>query len=90
MPLMVGVGNGRADRNVMCVLFPLAAVFLLSVGVVAVPEEHNAAVQEQPPQEVAHLHSLLLIKTFSIVGRKLLSTPVLPLLPSTAELATKC
>lgn len=52
MPLMVGGGNGRADRNVMCVLFLLAAVVLLSVGVVAVPEEHVAAVQEQPQQEV--------------------------------------
>ncbi|XP_051233329.1 transmembrane protein 165 [Dicentrarchus labrax] len=53
MPLMVGGGDGRTDRNVMCVLFPLAAVFLLSVGVAAVPEEHKAAVQEQPPQEKA-------------------------------------
>lgn len=51
MPLRVG---GRADRNVMRLLFPLAAVFLLSVGVAAaVPEEHKAAVQEQPPQEKA-------------------------------------
>lgn len=75
---MVGGGNGRADRNVMCVLFPLAAVFLLSVGVVAAPEEHNAAVQEQPPQEVAYFHSLVLIKTLSLDGRKLLSTPVPP------------
>lgn len=63
MPLMVGGGNGRADRNVMSVLFPLAAVLLLSVGVVAVPEEHNAAVQEELPQEVPYFQSLMLIKT---------------------------
>lgn len=63
MPLRVGGGNGRAHRNVMCVLFPLAAVFLLSIGVVAVPEEHDAAVQEQPPQEVVHLNPLFLIKS---------------------------
>lgn len=52
MPLMVGGVNGRARRKVMCTSLRLAAVFLLSVGVVAVPEENNAAVQEQPPQEV--------------------------------------
>lgn len=59
MPLMVGGGNGRADRNVMCLLFPLAAVFLLSVGVAAVPEEHKTGVQEQPAQEVKALTSML-------------------------------
>ncbi|KAF3835120.1 hypothetical protein F7725_027678 [Dissostichus mawsoni] len=53
MPLMVGGGNRRADRNVMPVLFLLsAAVLLLSVGVSAVPEEHKP-VQELPPQEKA-------------------------------------
>lgn len=52
MPLMVSGRNGWADRNVMSVLFLLAAVGLLSVGVVAVPEEQGAAVQEQPQQEV--------------------------------------
>ncbi len=69
MPLTVGGGDGRADRNVVFVLFPLAAVFLLSVGVAAVPEEHKAAVQEQPPQEVKALPSLLPVKPF-------LSSPV--------------
>ncbi|XP_076582538.1 putative divalent cation/proton antiporter TMEM165 [Chaetodon auriga] len=53
MPLTVGGGDGRAVRNVMSVWFPLAAVFLLSVGVAAVPEEPKAAVQEQPQQEKA-------------------------------------
>lgn len=51
---MVGGGNGRFDRrSVRYVLFPLAVLFLLSLGVAAVPEEqHNAAVAEQPKQEV--------------------------------------
>lgn len=51
---MVRGGNGRSDRSsVRCVLFPLAVVLLLSLGVAAVPEEqHNAAVPEQPKQEV--------------------------------------
>lgn len=53
MPLTVGGRDGRGDKNVMSVLLPLAAVFLLSVGVAAIPEEHKAAVQEQPPQEKA-------------------------------------
>lgn len=54
MPPMVRGGNGRSDRSsARCVLFPLAVVFLLSLGVAAVPEEqHNAAVPEQPKQEV--------------------------------------
>ncbi|XP_070688906.1 putative divalent cation/proton antiporter TMEM165 [Pempheris klunzingeri] len=52
MHVMVGGGDGRADRNVMRFLFPLAAVLLLSVGVSAVPEELKP-VQEQPPQEKA-------------------------------------
>lgn len=41
-------------RSVKYVLFPLAVVFLLSLGVAAaVPEEqHNVAVAEQPKQEV--------------------------------------
>ncbi len=52
MPATVGGGDGRADRNVMRVLFSLAAVVLLSVGVAAVPEEHKAAVQEEPPEQV--------------------------------------
>ncbi|KAM3875963.1 putative divalent cation/proton antiporter TMEM165 [Diretmus argenteus] len=50
MPLLVGGGDGRAGRRVMCVLLPLAAVVLLSAGVAGIPEEHKA-VQEQPPQE---------------------------------------
>lgn len=50
---MVGGGDGRAARNVICVLFPLAAVFLLSIGAAALPEEHKQAVQEQPVQEKA-------------------------------------
>lgn len=33
-------------------LLPLAVAFLLTVGVVAVPEEQNAAVQEQSQQQV--------------------------------------
>lgn len=47
---MVGAGHGRANRNVMCVWLPLAAVLLLSVGVAAIQEEHKS-VQEQSPQE---------------------------------------
>lgn len=49
---MVSGGDGRAERNVMCVLLPLAAVLLLSVGVAASPEEQKP-VQEQLPQEKA-------------------------------------
>lgn len=56
---MVGGRDGRADRTVMRSLFPLAVAFLLSVGVVAVPEEHNAAVQEQQSQQVVHMISLV-------------------------------
>uniref|UniRef100_A0A8D0D141 GDT1 family protein n=1 Tax=Sander lucioperca TaxID=283035 RepID=A0A8D0D141_SANLU len=52
MPLMVGGGDRRADRNGMSFFFLLSAVLLLSVGVAAVPEE-NPPVQEQPPQEKA-------------------------------------
>ncbi|GLD65530.1 transmembrane protein 165 [Lates japonicus] len=52
MPLMVGGGHGRADRSVIRVLFPLAAVLLLLVRVSAIPEELKPA-QEQPPQEKA-------------------------------------
>lgn len=52
MPVMVGGGDRRADRNVMCVLLPLAVVLLLSVGVAASPEEPKP-VQEQPVQEKA-------------------------------------
>ncbi|XP_030583200.1 putative divalent cation/proton antiporter TMEM165 [Archocentrus centrarchus] len=51
MPLAAGRGDGGANRNAMCVLFPLTAVLLLlSVGVTAIEEEHKS-VQEQPPQE---------------------------------------
>ncbi|KAM7388583.1 hypothetical protein PAMP_024748 [Pampus punctatissimus] len=50
MPVMVGGGDGRAQRNVICVLLPLAAVLLLSVGVVASPEEQKP-IQDQPPHE---------------------------------------
>lgn len=55
MPPTVGGGNGRSNRKSgKYVLFPLAVLFLLSLGVAAVPEEqHNAAVPEQPKQEVA-------------------------------------
>ncbi|XP_026201179.1 transmembrane protein 165 [Anabas testudineus] len=52
MPLMVGGGDGRAASKLMYVLFPLAAVLLLTVGVAAVPEEQKA-VQEQPAEEKA-------------------------------------
>nr|XP_043900851.1 transmembrane protein 165 isoform X2 [Solea senegalensis] len=53
MPVMAGGVQGRTSRNVtLFVLVPLAAVLLLSVGVAAVPEEHNP-VQEQLPQEKA-------------------------------------
>lgn len=52
MPRAAGRRDGGASRNVMCVLFPLTAVFLfLSVGVTAIQEEQKA-VPEQPPQEV--------------------------------------
>ncbi|XP_028259136.1 putative divalent cation/proton antiporter TMEM165 [Parambassis ranga] len=51
MPLMVAGRYGRANKNVMSVLLSLAAVLLLSVGVVAIPEESKPA-QEQPPQEL--------------------------------------
>ena len=46
--------HGRAGRDVLRVMVPLAAaVLLLSVGVSAVPEEHKAVpVQELLPQEV--------------------------------------
>lgn len=48
MPGLVGRGgDGGANRNL---LFPLVAVFLLSVGVAAVQEEQKA-IQEQPQQE---------------------------------------
>ncbi|XP_074524259.1 putative divalent cation/proton antiporter TMEM165 [Halichoeres trimaculatus] len=52
MPLRVSGGDGRAVGNVMCLLFPLFAVLLLSVGVAATPDE-DKAVQEQPPAEKA-------------------------------------
>ncbi|XP_019133228.1 putative divalent cation/proton antiporter TMEM165 [Larimichthys crocea] len=56
MPLTVGGGRGPVHR----VLLPLAAaaVFLLSVGVAAVPEE-KPAVQEQPaPEKASSPHPL--------------------------------
>lgn len=56
---MVGGRDGQAERTVMRSLFPLAVALLLSVGVVAVPEEHNAAVQEQQSQQVTHMISLV-------------------------------
>lgn len=65
---MVGGGEGRAASSLMCVLFPLAAVVLLTVGVAAIPEEHKAA-QEQPPEEVQSLTDLFPITTFIVVGR---------------------
>lgn len=71
MPFMAGGGDGRADRNVMFVLFSLAALVLLSVGVAAVPEEHKAAVQVQTAEEVKALTLSLTIKTSLVVGRKL-------------------
>ncbi|KAI3368334.1 hypothetical protein L3Q82_008041 [Scortum barcoo] len=46
MPVTVA---GRAERNVIILLFLL--VFLLSVGLAALPEEHKSSVQEQPPEE---------------------------------------
>lgn len=53
MPRAVVRRDGGANRNVMCVLFPLTAVLLfLSVGVTAIQEEQKS-VQEQPPQEKA-------------------------------------
>uniref|UniRef100_UPI0037E8E3D1 putative divalent cation/proton antiporter TMEM165 n=1 Tax=Semicossyphus pulcher TaxID=241346 RepID=UPI0037E8E3D1 len=52
MPLLVSGGDRRAVKNVMCLLFPLVAVLLLSVGVAAAPEE-DKAVQEQPQAEKA-------------------------------------
>lgn len=53
MALSVGRGNGGTHRTVIRYLYPLAVVLLLTVGVVAVPEEQNAAAQEQPQQQVA-------------------------------------
>ncbi|XP_069555341.1 putative divalent cation/proton antiporter TMEM165 [Brachyistius frenatus] len=50
MPPAVVGGDGRAD--VMRFVVPLAAVFLLTVGVAAVEEERKP-VQELPPQEKA-------------------------------------
>ncbi|XP_011612849.1 putative divalent cation/proton antiporter TMEM165 [Takifugu rubripes] len=53
MALSVGRGNGGTHRTVISYLFPLAVVLLLTVGVVAVPEEQNAAAQVQPQQQKA-------------------------------------
>lgn len=70
MPRAAGRRDGGASRNVMCVLFPLTAVFLfLSVGVTAIQEEQKA-VPEQPPQEVKGFASLSLIKCFIVIYRK--------------------
>lgn len=68
MPLTVGGGRGPVHR----VLLPLAAaaVFLLSVGVAAVPEE-KPAVQEQPAPEVRAPTSLAIIKLCVTVDRKM-------------------
>ncbi|XP_008405685.1 putative divalent cation/proton antiporter TMEM165 [Poecilia reticulata] len=49
MPVLLGRGDGGANRSL---LFPLAAVLLLSVGVAAIQEEQKA-VQEQPQNEKA-------------------------------------
>ncbi|XP_014853212.1 PREDICTED: transmembrane protein 165 [Poecilia mexicana] len=49
MPVMLGRGDGGANRSL---LFPLAAVLLLSVGVAAIQEEQKA-VQEEPQKEKA-------------------------------------
>lgn len=68
MPRAAGRRDGGASRNVMCVLFPLTAVFL-SVGVTAIQEEQKA-VPEQPPQEVKGFASLSLIKCFIVMYRK--------------------
>lgn len=70
MPRAAGRRDGGASRNVMCVLFPLTAVFLfLSVDVTAIQEEQKA-VPEQPPQEVKGFASLSLIKCFIVMYRK--------------------
>lgn len=70
MPRAVVRRDGGANRNVMCVLFPLTAVLLfLSVGVTAIQEEQKS-VQEQPPQEVKCFSLLSLIKCFIVVSRK--------------------
>lgn len=53
MALLVSRGNGGNRRTVIRSLFSLAVVFLLTVGVVAVPEEQIAAVQDQQQQQVA-------------------------------------
>ena len=73
MPFMVGGGDRRADR--VCFLLLLSAVFLLSVGVAAIPEEQKS-VQEQPPQEVNALTSHLPIKYFIVIGWKAFLTPL--------------
>lgn len=60
MPGLVGRGGDLgANRNL---LFPLAAVLLLSVGVAAVQEEQKA-IQEQPQQEV-EMHFIVSSYTF--------------------------
>lgn len=53
MALLAGRGNGGTHRTLVRFLFPIAVAVLLTAGVVAVPEEQNAAVQEQPQQQVA-------------------------------------
>lgn len=66
MPL--AVGGGRTASSLMCVLFSLAVVLLLTVGVAAIPEEHKPA-QEQPPEEVHSSTSLFPVNIFIVIGR---------------------
>lgn len=53
MSVLAGRGNGGTRQTLIRFFFPLAVAFLLTVGVVAIPEEQNAAVHEQSQQQVA-------------------------------------
>ncbi|KAK2835862.1 hypothetical protein Q5P01_016346 [Channa striata] len=49
MPLLVGVGDGRAAKKFMCILFLFAAVLFLTVGVAAVPEDPKSIQENLTP-----------------------------------------
>lgn len=77
MPLLVGKENGGNHRTVIRSLFSLAVVFLLTVGVVAGPEEQIAAVQDQQPQQVA-LSTISFYYLVFIAGAITVLTPDAP------------
>uniref|UniRef100_H3DJV7 GDT1 family protein n=1 Tax=Tetraodon nigroviridis TaxID=99883 RepID=H3DJV7_TETNG len=68
MSVLADRGNGGTPQTPMRLLLPLAVAFLLTVGVVAVPEEQNAAVQEQPQPQVT-------LSTISFYALQKVSTP---------------